>query len=80
MKHMTKLAAAVLAVAMSGCATDSQRQDDSALMGRIQAAEKAAADAQAAAARAQARADEAYAMAASNNDKIDKAFQKSQQK
>lgn len=75
-------AAALASIALAGCATDQQKPQtaDPALMQRVQAAEQAAADAKAAAARAQARADEAAAMAQANNDKIDKAFKKSQQK
>ena len=78
-KH-SALAAGFLALGLAGCATDSQTHEHPELMQRIQAAERAAADAQAAATRAQARADEAAAMASANNDKIDKAFRKSQQK
>lgn len=74
------LAAALLATGLAGCAAQSAQHEHPELMARIQAAEKAAADAQAAAIRAQARADEAAAMASANNDKIDKAFRKSQQK
>ena len=76
------VAAALASFALAGCATDQQHQEHShpELMQRIQAAEQAAAEAKAAAARAQARADEAAAMAQANNDKIDKAFKKSQQK
>ena len=76
------LVAVAAASVLAGCATDQQKaaQTDPALMQRIMAAEQAAADAKAAAARAQARADEAAAMAQANNDKIDKAFRKSQQK
>ena len=75
------LFAFLLAAGLAGCASDqSKPQTDPALMQRIQAAEQAAADAKAAAVRAQARADEAAAMAQANNDRIDKAFRKSQQK
>ena len=75
------LAAALLATGLGGCAVaPNQQHEHPDLMQRIEAAEKAASNAQAAAIRAQARADEAAAMAAANNDKIDKAFRKSQQK
>jgi hypothetical protein len=80
MKNAIVIATLAGAVALGGCASDRATHEHPELLGRIQAAEKAAADAQAAAARAQARADEAAATAAANNDKIDRAFQKSQQK
>lgn len=65
--------------ALSGCAT-SGTHEHADLLARIQAVEKAAADAQQAAARAQARADDAAAQALANSEKIDRAFRKSQQK
>jgi hypothetical protein len=74
------LAGALLATAtLSGCATQGPHEHPE-LLSRIQAAERAAADAQQAAARAQARADEAAAASTANTEKIDKAFRKSQQK
>jgi hypothetical protein len=76
----TLLGATLLATGLAGCAAQDQQHEHPELLQRIQAAEKSASDAQAAAIRAQARADEAAAMASANNDKIDKAFRKSQQK
>lgn len=71
--------ALLLAAGLSGCATQGSHEH-SDLLARIQGAEKAAADAQQAAARAQARADAAAATAEANSQKIDRAFQKAQQK
>jgi len=71
--------ALLLTVGLSGCASQGTHEHPE-LLSRIQAAEKAAADAQQAAARAQARADDAAAQSVANSDKIDRAFRKSQQK
>lgn len=80
MKTFTKFAAIVaLASAGLGCAAQGTHEHPE-LLSRIQAAERAAAEAQQAATRAQTRADEAAAMAGANSQKVDRAFQKSQQK
>ena len=75
------LLAALLAAGLAGCASNKSQPDNSAQLADLQArlarAEQAAADAQAAAARAQAAADECKA---AQDQKIDKAFKKSQQK
>lgn len=83
------IGAAVLAATLSGCASQSSRsaEEENALMNRISAAERSAAEAKQlaaearqAAAAAQARADEAMAAAQANDTKVDRAFRKSQQK
>ena len=66
--------------ALTGCAAQQSTHEHPELLSRIQAAERAAAEAQQAAARAQTRADEAASMASANSQKVDRAFQKSQQK
>lgn len=73
-------AALLLAAGLGACAQDQTRQDNSALEARVAAAEKSAADAQAVAARAQQTADQAMSAAQQNNQKVDRAFKKSQQK
>jgi hypothetical protein len=70
--------ALILAAGLAGCAN--QPADNSELLGRVERAERAAAEAQAAAAAAQQRADEALAAAQANDQKVDRAFKKSQQK
>ena len=76
----TAAALALLAcTGLAGCAAQGTHEHPE-LMSRIQAAERAAADAQQAAARAQATADQAATAASSNSDKVDRAFKKSQQK
>lgn len=80
---MTKTRLALLAAALlaAGCASQPQaKPGDADLLARVERAEREAAEAKQAAARAQARADEAAAMAQTNVQKIDRAFQKSQQK
>jgi uncharacterized membrane protein YgcG len=75
------LLAALLSAGLAGCASKPAQPDNSAQMADLQArltrAEQAAADAQAAAAAAQKRADECLA---AQDQKIDRAFKKSQQK
>lgn len=80
----TKLTLAALALAsaaLAGCASQQPKVDNSAQMADLQSrlarAEQAASDAQAAAARAEARANECMAAA---DQKVDRAFKKSQQK
>jgi hypothetical protein len=74
------IGALVLSAGLSACANDQTKQDNTELMNRVAAAERAATAAQEAAARAQARADEALQAAQVNDQKIDRAFKKSQQK
>jgi hypothetical protein len=75
------LLAALLSAGLAGCAAKPAQPDNSAQLADLQArlarAEQAAADAQAAAARAQAAADECKA---AQDQKIDRAFKKSQEK
>lgn len=76
------LAALVLASAgLAGCASQQPKTDNSAqladLQSRLERAERTASEAQAAAARAEARANECMAAA---DQKVDRAFKKSQQK
>ena len=71
---------AMASTGLLGCAAQQGPHEHPELLQRIQAAERAAADAQQAASRAQARADEAAAAAAANSQKVDGAFQKSQHK
>jgi outer membrane murein-binding lipoprotein Lpp len=80
----SKLTLAALALAsagLAGCASQQPQADNSAQMADLQSrltrAEQAASDAQAAAARAEARANECMAAA---DQKVDRAFKKSQQK
>jgi hypothetical protein len=82
MKSIRKIAVVTLLASsgLLGCAAQQTSHEHPELLQRIQAAERAAAEAQQAAARAQARADEAAAAAAANSQKVDRAFQKSQQK
>lgn len=75
---LTAMACSALLLS-AGCATPGSHEHPE-LMSRIQAAEKAAAEAQQSAARAQTRADEAASQALANSEKIDRAFRKSQQK
>lgn len=69
--------ALILAAGLAGCAN---QPADADLIGRIERAERSAAEAQAAAARAQQRADEALAAARANEQQVDRAFKKAQQK
>jgi len=82
MKPIRTIAVAALfaSTGLLGCAAQQTAHEHPELLQRIQAAERAAADAQQAAARAQARADEAAAAAEASSQKVDRAFQKSQQK
>lgn len=70
---------ALAALGLAGCAGQTTHEHPE-LLSRIQAAEKAAADAQAAAARAQAAADAAATAANASSEKVDRAFQRSQRK
>ena len=82
MKIRTAVLTALFALGLAGCAGQQTTApaENPELLQRVQAAERAAAEAQQAAARAQARADEAMAAANANNQKVDRAFRKSQQK
>jgi len=75
------LLAALLSAGLAGCASKPAQTDNSAqiadLQARLTRAEQAAADAQAAAAAAQKAADDCKA---AQDQKIDRAFKKSQQK
>lgn len=79
MKRIAVGMVAAASIALAGCAGQATHEHPE-LLSRIQAAEKAAADAQAAAARAQAAADAAAATATSSSEKVDRAFQRSQRK
>ena len=70
---------AAAAIGLAGCAGQTTHEHPE-LLSRIQAAEKAAADAQAAAARAQSTADAAATAANTSNEKVDRAFKRSQRK
>lgn len=79
MKRIAVGMVAAASIGLVGCAGQTTHEHPE-LMSRIQAAERAAADAQAAAARAQAAADAATATANANGEKVDRAFQRSQRK
>lgn len=74
------VAALLLATGLAGCASQQPQQPSpeiADLRARLERAERAAADAQATAKAAQAKADECMA---AQDQKIDRAFKKSQQK
>lgn len=79
-RHTAAALALLVCTGLAGCAAQNTQHEHPELMSRIQAAERAAADAQQAAARAQASADQAATAASANSEKVDRAFKKSQQK
>lgn len=75
------LAVTLLIVGLSACASNEKREAEQAkLTQRVEKAEFAAMEAQRKAEDAQRKADEAKAIAEENNSKIDRAFEKSQEK
>lgn len=78
------LAAVAVVLGLTACASSEKREAEAKeraqLQQRVKQAEFAAMEAQRKAEAAQREADEAKAAAAENNGKIDRAFEKSQQK